>query len=269
MRATRDAGLLLGLLLATAAALPAWAETSSMALLERARGNAKGDWNWSDRRQTLGLTIDDGRGNQRQRKVVTFTRRQAGGEKQSLAVFVEPADTRGTAFLQHETPSGDSSQWLYLPDLDRSRRITSSNRRRSFMGTDFSYSDLALVEDLLQWGPDEVAVTVMPGSANRFVLKERAEDPLYARIVLELSPSESWMQKLELFEDEDEDPTKVLLFENVRVEGGVPTAFRLLMSQPDKGTSTAVDVSEVRYDSGLPDGLFSRRRLESAIDHVD
>lgn len=60
----------------------------------------------------------------------------------SLFVFDNPRDVQGTAFLIHAHKDASDDQWLYLPALKRVKRISSSNRSGSFMGSEFAYEDL-------------------------------------------------------------------------------------------------------------------------------
>ena len=61
-------------------------------------------------------------------------------------MFDEPRDVKGTAFLIHAHKQEADDQWLYLPALKRVKRISSSNRSGSFMGSEFSYEDLGAQE---------------------------------------------------------------------------------------------------------------------------
>jgi len=65
---------------------------------------------------------------------------------QSLAIFDSPADIKGTAFLTHTHIKQDDDQWLYLPSLKRVKRISPANKTAPFMGSEFSYEDLASIE---------------------------------------------------------------------------------------------------------------------------
>ena len=67
------------------------------------------------------------------------------GDK-SLFVFDQPRDVQGTALLIHGHPEGQDDQWLYLPALKRVKRISSSTRSGSFMGSEFSYEDMSSPE---------------------------------------------------------------------------------------------------------------------------
>ena len=63
-----------------------------------------------------------------------------------LAIFAAPADVRGTVFLSHTHADRADDQWLYLPALKRVKRIAPANKTSPFMGSEFSYEDLASAE---------------------------------------------------------------------------------------------------------------------------
>lgn len=64
----------------------------------------------------------------------------------SLFVFDKPTDVQGTALLIHAHIDTPDDQWIYLPALKRVRRISTSQRSGSFMGSEFSYEDLSAPE---------------------------------------------------------------------------------------------------------------------------
>jgi outer membrane lipoprotein-sorting protein len=90
------------------------------------------------------ILIND-KGQQRERKNTTVVALQENGVDSKFAVkFSTPADIRGTAFLQVEHSEGDDDLWIYLPALKKSRRLVASNKKDSFVGSDFSYGDVSL-----------------------------------------------------------------------------------------------------------------------------
>lgn len=60
----------------------------------------------------------------------------------SLLVFEWPGDVRDTALLTHSYEEKSDDQWLYLPSVGRVKRISSSARSGSFMGSEFAYEDM-------------------------------------------------------------------------------------------------------------------------------
>ena len=67
-----------------------------------------------------------------------------GDTTKSITFFRSPTDVAGTAYLSfdHDDADRDDDAWLYLPALKQVRRIAAGDRSGSFMGSDFSYSDL-------------------------------------------------------------------------------------------------------------------------------
>ncbi|WP_298421161.1 outer membrane lipoprotein-sorting protein [uncultured Kordia sp.] len=96
-------------------------------------------------KRNLIMELKDKRGKIRTRKT-TALRKYFGKEKR-LAIFYEtPSSVKGTAFLTFDYPeaSKDDDQWLYLPALRKTRRISAANRGDYFLGTDLTYEDIKL-----------------------------------------------------------------------------------------------------------------------------
>ncbi len=68
--------------------------------------------------------------------------REDGADEQSLLTITWPADQKGTRVLTWNHRSKDDDQWLYLPSIQRVKRISARGQTGSFMGSEFSYEDL-------------------------------------------------------------------------------------------------------------------------------
>ena len=89
------------------------------------------------------LRITDGSGRVRERVVRSWGMDRDDGELQ-LMIFESPADVRNTGLLSidHKDGNKDDDQWLFLPSLKKSTRISSGDKSGSFMGTDLTYADM-------------------------------------------------------------------------------------------------------------------------------
>lgn len=89
------------------------------------------------------MVLIDKRGKQRIRELRTFAK-DKGEDELSMMFFLSPADVEDTGFLtyDYDDPDRDDDQWLYLPALKKTKRIASSDKSGSFMGSDFSYADM-------------------------------------------------------------------------------------------------------------------------------
>ena len=80
---------------------------------------------------------------ERVRKTFGVTKLQKNGsDNMRVTRFLSPPDIRGTVTLLIEHAGRDDDLWIYLPGLKKVRRLVSSNKKDSFVGTDFSYGDI-------------------------------------------------------------------------------------------------------------------------------
>jgi outer membrane lipoprotein-sorting protein len=89
------------------------------------------------------LTILDPKGRKRIRKVTLASKSQAEVDK-TIIKFLEPADIRGTGMLIYDYPEKIDDMWIYMPALRKTRRIVSSEKSKSFMGSEFTNADMAV-----------------------------------------------------------------------------------------------------------------------------
>ncbi len=88
------------------------------------------------------MVLVEENGHLRTRKLQIFSR-EDGEKKQRILFFREPVNIAKTALLISDYIKNDQldNQWIYLPALHKSKRITRDNRANSFMGSDFSHAD--------------------------------------------------------------------------------------------------------------------------------
>jgi hypothetical protein len=131
-------GMLLLACAAAGAAEPA-AAPSGREVMERVDARDDGD----RLVQELGMQLVDRGGSTRTRRLRMW-RRDVGEDVQTILFFLVPADVKDTGLLTHDYDDAgrDDDQWLYLPALKKTKRIATSDKSGSFMGSDFSYADL-------------------------------------------------------------------------------------------------------------------------------
>ncbi len=240
-------------------------------ILDRVQHLDDTERSWRDRSRRMKLVIHDRRGGERVRDLTMRTLRDEDRDEKILAVFETPAEIRGTAFLQFQHGDRDADQWLYLPELRRVRKITSSVKDESFMGTDFSYRDMELLTDVLEWTASDAkarlvgSTTVEASAAHRIELVPTIRDVGYDRIVVVLTEDDLVLRGMEFFAGADE-PSKTLELGRIQSVGKIPTAHEMVMRHGDEGTHTVVEISDVRYDQGLPEDLFTKRSLERGVE---
>ncbi|WP_127717022.1 outer membrane lipoprotein-sorting protein [Halobacteriovorax sp. HLS] len=94
----------------------------------------------------LEMILIDAYGSKITRKMKGMVLEVQGDGDKSLNIFLNPADVKGTKMLTWSHKDKDDKQWLYLPSLRRVKKISSSNKSSSFMGSEFSYEDIGSQE---------------------------------------------------------------------------------------------------------------------------
>ena len=118
---------------------PSLAETDGAALAQNIYDRPDGD----DAASKAVMILTKKGSKPRQRTLYTYRLDTPDGETLSLTRFTEPADISGTGLLSHDRPGDENSQWIYLPALDRARRISASRKGGRFVGSDIFYEDMS------------------------------------------------------------------------------------------------------------------------------
>ena len=136
--------LLTGLLLLTPALIIA--ETPEEKGLAIAIEAARRHEGFGDYTVDMIMILKNKQGRESRRSIRHRALEVVGEGNKSLSIFDSPQDVKGTALLTFSHKVGDDEQWLYLPALQRVKRINSHNKSGSFMGSEFAFEDIASLE---------------------------------------------------------------------------------------------------------------------------
>ena len=251
------------------AASPAGA-TSARELLDQTRRMNQTTRTWNDRTQHLSLRIVDRLGGERQRQLVMHFKRYPEDRNRSVVFFEAPTEVRGVSVLQWTDPHAKDEQWLYLPALKRVRQISAAAKHESFVGTDFSYDDLAVISEITDWGDADAATKLLRDEpldgkpCHVIEFTPAAKDVAYGKILTWLTSDDLVMLKFEMY-DKDNQLEKVLTLSDIREVGHIPTPYRWEMKNQQNGSHTVVEFTEIKYDTGLSDEMFTQRALEHGL----
>ena len=95
-----------------------------------------------DMEMTSTIYIRDARSNVRERKISTASK-TFGDVSKMLIRFNAPADVKGTALLVYDYDDKADNMWIYMPALRKVRRIVSTEKGKSFMGSEFTNADMS------------------------------------------------------------------------------------------------------------------------------
>ncbi len=219
--------------------------------------------------QKMKMILVDSRGGERVRDLEIYGKSYGPRTAKALTFFLSPPEVKGVGLLAFSYPDKDDDQWLYLPELKRIRQIAGSTRKQSFQGSDFSYEDLELFDEIGDWTEKDAAskllkegdlVDGVPCAAIEITPQGKAIE--YSRFVLWLDRKDSTIRKVEFYDKKDGQLLKTLALSSFETIDGLPTARHLEMANAKKGTKTVMDLAEVKYNRGLADEVFTERVLE-------
>jgi hypothetical protein len=261
----------------------ALAEETARQILDRRKKLEDTTRHWADRYQKMRLVIRDARG-ERERQLEIYERHDGKDEQKSIVFFRAPSEVRGTALLAFTYRNRPADQWLYLPGIKRVRQITAETRNDRFVGSDFTYRDLDLLAQMPSWTEDDATSSLraeesLDGVACHVIeLRPRREDIGYGRIVLWLGRDDLVPRQVEFYEsdgggwlggmlggDTSDTPKKRVVQRDIRSVGQIPFAHGITVYSLAEDSSTLIEITEVRFDQGLDDALFSRRTLERGV----
>jgi hypothetical protein len=247
------------LLVALQARVATASERSCEDILKEAESHATLGVDGGSARMTL--VIRGARGDERRRALEIQSAREEGLSRM-LVRFTAPDDVAGTAFLLRENDGGADEQILYLPALKRTRRITGSQRRGAFMGTDFSYADLEVrrsggskctrLEDEAVEGQTAYVIEVTP--------EERTEDDAYAKAKMWIHQRTLVPLRVDLYGDDGEVMKRMRVHRLERVAGRW-MATETTMETLARGSRTLLRLDEVDPDARFPPETFTERAL--------
>jgi len=125
---------------------PVSAETPEEKGLAIAIEDDKRDNGFLDFTANMVMVLKNRQGEESRRFIRNKTLEVDGDGDKSLIIFDKPRDIKGTALLNFTHKTGNDDQWLFLPALKRVKRISSSNKSGSFMGSEFAYEDVTSQE---------------------------------------------------------------------------------------------------------------------------
>jgi hypothetical protein len=89
------------------------------------------------------MIMTDDKGAVRERKITMATKLFDGGKTEKRILrFLSPSDVKGTGVLVFDYDTQSDDVWIFLPAMRKTRRIVSSQRSQSFLGSEFSFGDL-------------------------------------------------------------------------------------------------------------------------------
>jgi len=215
---------------------------------------------------TSTLTITDKNGSTRTRKVSNITKK-FGTTTKSKIRFLSPAEVSGTTILIYDNDKKDDDMWIYMPSLRNTRRIVSSEKGKSFMGSEFSNADMS------KPNPDDYTYKLL-GSASVnakecwkiesvFVDKTTEKNHGFSKKVSYIDKESFLNYKTEYF-GSDGKLFKTMVLENFRKQpNGKHFAYTMKVENTKNGRKSDIKVEQFKPTSSATEKYFEVNNIES------
>jgi hypothetical protein len=215
------------------------------------------------------MTVVGENGQAREREISMATKLYDGGKTEKrIYRFLSPADVQGTGILVYDYEAKPDDVWIYLPALRKTRRVVSTQRAQSFMGSEFSYGDLnipslddfgyTLVKEEASGGEPCYVIDLVPKS------KEIAEAEGYSKKTYWVSKAKMAVVR-GLYYDKDGKLLKELIAQDIKLLDPKNKRYRAMhmeMINKQNGRKSVFETKKVTFSPSTKDEYFTTAYLE-------
>lgn len=215
------------------------------------------------------LTIYDNKGNERVRKIAAASKDYPAEQvSKRIMRFLEPADVKGTGMLIFDYDNKDDDMWIYMPSLRKTRRIVSSDKGKSFMGSEFSNADMAAenMNDFEYNLLGETDFETIPCWKIEIIPAndDIADDNGFSRKIVWIAKSDYVIRHSEfydMFNDifKKQTNSNVLLLDE-KLHKYMPG--EMLMVNVQNGRKSIMKMEDIQFNPNVKDEYFNTRYLE-------
>jgi outer membrane lipoprotein-sorting protein len=221
------------------------------ALLRRAFDNFRADTSQA----TVGMTIHRPDW-ERSLQMKSFTR----GDTDALVRFLAPPKDAGNATLKLTTGT-----WVFNPKLNQVIQLPASMMAQSWMGSDFSYNDLAKSTELLTEYTHRIIATGTDGGHTVWTIEcdpKPGAPVVWGKVTVALR--DDFVVVQEIFFDQDMKPARTMTTDRIGPLGGRSYPLTMTMHPADTpGAWTRTETSDAEFNTSLPDYLFTLSNLQN------
>lgn len=215
------------------------------------------------------LTIIDEKGRERVRQTAQVTKLYDNGDtEKKLIRFLSPPDIKGTGLLTFDYKVKDDDIWLFMPALRKTRRIVSSEKAKNFIGSEFSYADMAPpalddfeykllgeqeIDGMICWEIEMVPVDEDIADENGFSKK------------ISCIVKDNFSLKKAIYYDLDGELHKELTIKEIKEldpENHKYRPINMIMVNKQNDRKSILIMDEIQFNPDVKDEFFTTRYLE-------
>ena len=209
--------------------------------------------------RTMTFTVHSAAFNEDTKIVARQVRKNLHDGAASITVVTEPESLKGVALLVTEQPGKANVEYVYYPALRRSRRLVGGGIFESFLGTEFTYADLGLV-DVRDRSLELLAIKPRHGG-KAYEIRETPKNRSYYSRVVDWVAVDTGLPLERDHYDVSNALWRKQVFEDVATIDGIPTPMRVRIDDLETGDWSEFKVTDLHYDIEVADELFDPEKL--------
>jgi outer membrane lipoprotein-sorting protein len=222
------------------------------------KANLAAYYGGDDGRAEVNMTIKDSQGRERTREFIILRKdKEDGGQQFFYVYFKKPSDVSKMVFMVHKYTDKDDDRWMYLPALDLVKRIAASDKRTSFVGSNFMYEDVSgrnLNEDTHE---------LVKSDGKYYVVKNTPKKPgevEFSSYTVEID-KKTFLPVKAVYLDKNGKEYRIVEAVKTAVVDGIPTVTESKVTDIAAGSSTVSKFTNIKYNIGLQEDIFTERYL--------
>jgi Outer membrane lipoprotein-sorting protein len=196
------------------------------------------------------------------------------GKDNKRIMFVKsPAQIKNTGFLtfDYDDESLDDDQWLFLPAVGKTKRIASTDKSSSFMGSDLNYSDMTgrnledydykLLKESKLNGRDVWLIQSLPRT------KEVEDETGYKKAILAVRKDNYVVVRAKMWTSEG-GFTKYMDAKKLELIQGIWVVTKNHITKKQGSVikhQTLLKLSNIKFNQNFDENIFTIRRLEKGL----
>ena len=203
-----------------------------------------------DKEASVLMLITDKSGKEKKREASLKQK----GKFKKLYRYTKPEKQAGIATLSLP----DDVIWLYMPAFGKAIRISLLSKSQAFTGTDFSQEDMSGIPYSDRYDP--IIINANDPDFYTLELTPKSKKTKYSKIILTMDKTNYYPIKMEFF-NKSNNYFKLATYK-YKKQDKYWYAKEVIMTSVLKKHSTSILLTDVKFDQGLDDEIFTVENLK-------
>lgn len=199
------------------------------------------------------------------RQMMTFRLDEENGDSRSLIRFKKPVDIKNTGLLTIDYEADkESDQWIFLPAVKKSRRISSKRKGGRFVGSDIFYEDLrdrrvsddthGIIKKEKLNNMDTIVLESTPVSEDNSVYDKRISW-IHTKTLIPI--------RVDFYQNGEQQPVKRIVVKKMEKKQGYWTIMEATTRDLKSRHETHLQINQILYDQkSILSELFTQKYLD-------